>query len=347
MSPFEEVFKAFDEEEEHLRWDAVAYHNHAKHMELNKLLKEELYWRKDHNINVVSSIIGQQGSGKSLSFISFALFISEVYGIPFTIDNICFRFSELDQLLNKATERQTFLRDETEHQRVGLNSEIIRQGIRDYEDILRIKQINLLTCSIDLQGRSHNFYFKTHRAIYPPNSDKATNFITILKTPRDNGSNFTEFVSRGLVSFKPSTDSKFLEEYEKKKLENISNFQAKYGNNASFIDEDVVSFLAENEKEFITTTKEGLIEPVSKMAMLNNFRNKGTVKYSLYVAEMVCEQMKKLINNKFREHNEKVLMELHSQKEEKLKKLESLKERKLLLEEQKMKLKLLRTNQKE
>ena len=216
---------------------------------MNSLLLDDIKFRADSFMNVVASVEGQQGSGKSISFIYLGLLIGKFFGYPFALKNIIFDPDDLDTALEKADKRTTWLMDEQKRANVGMMSRTTQLNLTDLEDQLRRSQINLLYASPSLRQHEHFFAFKTFRIIrindadctecdeykhWNPTSgqpspcdtcdlpaDKRNGypkyFLLLLQTKRliDN-----MLVPRGIVQF-PMPNIKFIEQYDKVKQQHI------------------------------------------------------------------------------------------------------------------------------
>jgi hypothetical protein len=222
---------------------------------MNSILLDDIKFRADSFQNVVASVEGTQGSGKSLGFIYFGLLLGKFFGYPFTLKNIIFDPDDLDTALEKAPHRTTWLMDEQKRANVGMMSRTTQLNLTDLEEQLRRSQVNLLYASPSLRQHEHFFAFKTFRIIrisdadcgeceeykqWKPSTgqpspcdtcdlptDKRNGypkyFLLLLQTKRllDN-----MLVPRGIIQF-PMPNKKFVEEYDIIKLQHIKRLQAK------------------------------------------------------------------------------------------------------------------------
>jgi len=222
---------------------------------MNSLLLDDIKFRADSFQNCVASVEGSQGTGKSLAFIYFGLLLGKFFGYPFTLKNIIFDPDDLDSALEKASPRTSWLMDEQKRANVGMMSRTTQLNLTDLEEQTRRKQINLLYASPSLRQHEHFFAFKTFRIIRINDADcsecseysewKPTSgttspcdtcdlplhkrngypkyFLLLLQTKRliDN-----MLVPRGIIQF-PMPNTKFVEEYDKIKLQHIKRLQAK------------------------------------------------------------------------------------------------------------------------
>jgi len=310
-SPLSEKFDSFDMQ--HTDWTYRDYQQYAANMELcppeqmNFLLKEETEWKFDHGQNIVASMEGPQGKGKSLPFSSFGLFLGSVYGNKFTPNNIYFLPEELEEALSNAGERETFMRDEHLYSRVGMMSHMINDNLSDYEEQLRINQNNLLFCSVELQNHAHFLCFEAKHTVWTMKNEKKypKMFYAMLSTPR-----YTDrklFVWRGFVSFQMPPDD-FVEAYDKRKRKHIENLKNKYGDTlkqVSYIAQDI---FAEREKELIKVLNNGLVKSISSIRMMKVIKNDiGTRRFTKEGYAHLIDEIKQEIEKKYSDKNEEII----------------------------------------
>lgn len=222
---------------------------------MNSLLLDDIKFRADNFMNIVASVEGTQGSGKSLGFIYFGMLLGKFFGYPFTLKNIVFDPDDLDSALEKAPHRSTWLMDEQKRANVGMMSRTTQLNLADLEEQLRRSQVSLLYASPALRQHEHFFAFKTFRIVRINDADcseceeyrewKPTSgqpspcdncdlppekrngypkyFLFLLQTKRliDN-----MLVPRGIIQF-PMPNTKFVKDYDIIKLEHIKRLQAK------------------------------------------------------------------------------------------------------------------------
>ena len=296
-----------------------------------RLLSKEVKWRYRKGRNVVGSIFGEQGLGKSMPFIHFSLFIASIFEKPFTVDNIYFDPFSLDDALRDCKPCETFLKDENPRPH-GFMSKIVLDSLNDYEEQLRATQNNLLHCSVlPLKKSAHFFQFEAlssddlrkESIDEPPES-----FFAILRTLNKIQG---RFVWRGTVEFKmPKKD--FVDEYNAKKLKHIQEGLQDKGNSAfTGFDEKLIKLFKENENRLIETSREGFVKPIPSDALLLYLAREFKAKYSTQILRMIASELKSFIKKKYVEHNEKIFAEIQKIR------LAELKIKKELVEEQQLK----------
>jgi len=129
---------------------------------LTELVIRDLKFRANHQRNFVGSIEGLQGSGKSLFGIALGLILGNIFGYSFTVEKDIFANpSELDyQLRDGQNRRRTFLYDEQPSHNVGIGSSSTQLSLKDYEEICRYTQNNLIYASPEVLDHAHYFIFK-------------------------------------------------------------------------------------------------------------------------------------------------------------------------------------------
>lgn len=127
-----------------------------------ELFIRDLKFRATHQRNFVGSIEGLQGCGKSLFGIALGLILGKIFNNPFVIESDIFANpSELDyQLRQGGNRRRTFLYDEQPSRNVGLGSSSTQLSLKDYEEICRYTQNNLIYASPEVMDHAHYFIFK-------------------------------------------------------------------------------------------------------------------------------------------------------------------------------------------
>lgn len=329
------------------------------------LLIKDWQWRANHKQNIVASIEGDQGSGKSIPFLYAVLLCSETFKKPFNIDkNLFFGIEELNEALSKAEPRETFFKDETRQTRAGIMSLMQEQNLADYEEQLRINQNNLFYASVFLENHAHFFCFEAKHIIW--NEKPLTleekifepgtypqGFISVLKTKRY--TDRKQLVWRGLIKFL-MPNSKIVESYLKKKTEHITNLQANYSSTLSPIREVATKILNKRINDLIRTTKEGKI--ISQKSEIMTFvidEEIGTSKFTIKGYSLLEALIRAKIEERFKDYNEvqdkkafDLAMQEKSRKEdEKTKMLELLEEKKQQKREFELKrLELLKNNRK-
>lgn len=214
---------------------------------LTRLFMEDMKFRSDHFLNVVLSISGAQGSGKSLSGVYLLLLLAKIFQKPIDINNILFDPEELDKKIETAVNRESFMLDEQRVTNVGMMSKTIQDRLVDFEEQLRKSQINLIYCAPSLRQHEHYFVLETYKIIRIQNPKcaeckekkcKTCNipqhersgypkyFLLMLKTKREPDHTL---VCRGLLKI-PMPNPKIVKEYDEIKDTHIERLKRKDSN---------------------------------------------------------------------------------------------------------------------
>lgn len=322
------IFKAFYEFDVlHINWSANDYILNAVNQQetpiqkTTKLWEKEIHWRKDHKQNIVLSHEGAQGSGKSMPECYNGLLIGSIFGVPFTVNDVCFTPEELKQKIQNGVPRETFLKDEHLFTRAGIMANFMEQNLTDYEEQLRINQNNLLFCSVKLQNHAHFFQFESAWINFNSESYPES-FISVLKTPRLTNRN--EFVWRGYIEF-PMPNKDFVEEYLKKKQIHIDNLKKTYGNTLDPIPVYANKILKEKESSLIQRTKEGFIKPIkAELMQLVVSEVIGTRLFTLKGQDILLAKVKQLLKEKYETENMAIAKKQEELRQRKNKKVSEL-----------------------
>lgn len=143
--------------------------------------------------NIICSIYGITGSGKSLASLSLSLCIEKIFKSRFLADHICFEDDQINNALKSAKKGHTIIRDEQEKS-FGPGSGAMSEKVRAYERIMRKKQINFIFNSPRLVHHEHHFILKTfgedkkneifRLMMYTP-SEMPVGYITLRYPPAD------------------------------------------------------------------------------------------------------------------------------------------------------------------
>lgn len=247
---------------------------------MNRLLVEEFKYRMDMRLNIVASVEGSQGMGKSLSSIYMGLLLGKIFGKPFTVKNIAFYPEELDELIENSTGRETFLMDEQQTTNVGIMSHTMQRRLVDFEEQLRHNQINLLFASPSLRDHAHYFVFKAEHPIRLTNpicqkckkpdcenckmpewkrSGYPKAFRLLLSTKR-----FVDgmLVPRGYLEI-PMPNYDFVQLYDTVKNEHIENVKKKESKMWDNMQKLADVIFQKNKDKMLMQTKKGEYKPVS------------------------------------------------------------------------------------
>lgn len=311
-SPLQRYYDQFDIE--HINWTTNDYKLNALQMPIettNQLLKSEFQWRKDHQQNVVASMEGPQGKGKSMPFSYLGLLLGNIFGVPFTPNDIHFSPGEFEQAFEKSIPCQTILKDEDPKTRVGMMSHMIDTNITDFEEQSRLKQNNLLQAGVELRSHAHFFWFESKHTIFDENAYPKA-FISILKTPRYTDRH--EFVWRGLARF-PMVNNEFAEAYLKRKEAHLSRLKAKYGNTLNPVSYFADKIFNKRKEALTVTTREGFIKPIQKHLMDFVVAEEiGTTRFTMPGYQRLNALIREKINKEYETQNSEILAALESQK---------------------------------
>ncbi len=163
ISPFEEYCNEIDEENQ--MWSKADYYAFAKSLYnstpnyITNLFLADAEFRAKNMLNMILSIEGQQGCGKSLFGLALAFYISKIFGVIFSFLHIFVQINDLDDSLRDSPNRTTFILDEQKKKKVGLESETDYLSLIDYEEQCRYTQKNLIYISPNIVDHSHYFVF--------------------------------------------------------------------------------------------------------------------------------------------------------------------------------------------
>ena len=254
-SPLEEYCQKIDAQYPDATYKQL-YHNVALKIDrdyFTQLFIQDLEYRANHQRNVVTSIEGFQGCGKSIFSIALGTILGSIYGNSFNIERDIFANpSELDHQLREGhNRRRTFLYDEQPSRNVGIGSSSVQISLKDYEEICRYTQNNLIYASPEVMDHAHYFIFSQVEAeperLKNEKCKKCVKYNDCLKEfyttlcnipfyKRDGYPlrfNFMLstrrlsdklFIPRGIVSLPMITPQKALE-YDKVKDKNINKFE--------------------------------------------------------------------------------------------------------------------------
>jgi len=266
------------------------------------LVLSDFKFRASHQQNVVMSIEGLQGCGKSLFGIALGIILGRYYDNPFLIErDIYVNPRDLDfDLRNDTSRRRTFLYDEQPQRTVGIGSASTQIGLSDYEEICRYTQNNLIYCSPEIYDHAHYFLFeqiefdpprvKNEKCIKCPKSieckknfyktlceipfherdgyPKEFNFLLKTKRLADKS-----FVPRGIVSL-PVVAPDIAERYDKVKQKNIQSFEKFQAKSTKKLFTELDEFAKEYEQDLLMTTSRGVYKPIGLRAIEGLFYKK-------------------------------------------------------------------------
>lgn len=261
----------------------------------NNLLMKEIDFRFKHKLNFVYSVEGSQGMGKSYFSLAVNKAIAKVYGVPFTVDEVVFEIEDLNEKLSKCGERETFLLDEQRQSNFGAMSQLIKKNLSDYEDELRLMQVNLGYCSPDARDHSHFFVFKVTGYITRDEKDltgKPLFFDAMLYTKRFEDD---EFVERGLLHL-PMVEPEFADAYEQKKREHLKQLQERKYRLPKEIIKDADFIYEKYINRLIIPTKTSFKIASKDRIELIIFKEIGMGKYTNYAVKLLITALKEKLN---------------------------------------------------
>jgi hypothetical protein len=318
-SPLKKYFNEFDVKNidfsgDDYKREAIQLYNDDGIAGMSTLLNKDWHWRASHKKNVVASIEGDQGEGKSLTMCYFGLLLGNIYGVPFVPENIYWDPDALVERLGQAKERETFLRDEHRKANAGIGSNYTNETLADYEDQLRKHQNNLLFASVDLQDHSHFFCFETMHMTYEVEGDPPTSFDCILKTPRY--TNRKEFVWRGYIRV-PMPNKKFVDRYDELKNQHIEKLKQRQGGTLDPIEYWAKKLAQEKEAQIIKKNNLGIILPQKKEIIYLVVSGLiGSRKWTTQGYDMLIARMRQIVTDKYAPLNEKRFIEIAVEKEQ-------------------------------
>lgn len=129
---------------------------------MTNILLKDYEWRANHQQNILDSTEGTQSSGKSIFQINKGIWIGNIFDNPFRLERDIFSNPfDLDlEVRNPNEVRRTFLYDEQPQRMVGMGSASVKISLKDYEEIGRYTQKNILYASPEVRDHSHYFVFK-------------------------------------------------------------------------------------------------------------------------------------------------------------------------------------------
>ena len=158
-SPLEVYCEQVDERypNENYMWHYYEIASKVDRTSFTNIFLSDLKWRADHQRNFVGSIEGQQGCGKSLFGIKLGFILGKLFGVPFNLERDIFANPAVldDELRSGTYRRRTFLYDEQPKRKVGIGSASTQIALKDYEEICRYTQNNLIYCSPEVEEHAH------------------------------------------------------------------------------------------------------------------------------------------------------------------------------------------------
>lgn len=296
---------------------------------ITNVLLKDYEWRANHQQNVLDSTEGSQSSGKSIFQINKAIWLGNIFGNPFVLERDIFSNPyDLDISVRNPNEvRRTFLYDEQPQRMVGMGSASTKISLKDYEEIGRYSQKNILYASPELREHSHYFVFKQVdydiNRITNPVCKKCEKFSQCVKNfystlcditfdQRDGYPIdfrfmlFTKRLSdqvmmpRGIVTF-PMLAPRTAKAYDDIKKRNIKNFEIYENNSWNQKMQLMRDFVVDNFDTLIKDTKDGKrVIPINliRVAFFNHF---STNRFLNDEVEMFISAIKQMVEEKLKQ----------------------------------------------
>ena len=145
------------------------------------------------NSNIIISIKGWTGTGKSLASLSIAECIASIFRKKPKAENICHNLHDIPEKIKNCTAGDVIILDEQEKE-FGAGSGADEIKLRTYEETLRARQINFIFNSPRLHNHVHHFIIETFGInekyqtskclIYTPD-EKLIGYITIHRPQKE------------------------------------------------------------------------------------------------------------------------------------------------------------------
>lgn len=286
-SPLTDYFQKVDEgkpDATYSEYEKVAYDLYKQDRYYGtRLFLDDAQFRANNQKNLISSVSGQQGTGKSLFSVCLNWNIGVIFGNYFDIgrDTFVNPYDLHDTLYSEGNRRRTFLYDEQPVYRAGIGSSAVGFALKNYEDICRKTQNNLTYCSPEIVDHSHYFVFEQcfhdHERVNNPKchvcakykecvlNDYSTlcgipfnlrngypkEFSFMLVTKKLTGKYKLE-IPRLIVTF-PMIAPELAKKYNEVKNKNIVNFESYKDKTSEKMKERLKEFIKEHRSELIKT----------------------------------------------------------------------------------------------
>lgn len=220
----------------------------------NNFYSDEIKFRESHFMNIVFSIEGTQGEGKSLFLLRSGEIISKAYGTKFNLDHIHFFPEDLSKDLANFKERTYYGQDEQPRVH-GVMSNFIQDELSNYEDIYRKPQVNVGYASPSIRSHEHFFIFEACGDIYiDKNSGELSAVEVMLKTKRKSDG---LIMPRGILRVS-APDKQLWKQYNQKKDDFIKKMGGEKGNRIKIIDDYAKATIEKFEEDLTQETDKGI-----------------------------------------------------------------------------------------
>lgn len=293
-SPLNQFFTDFDDS--HPKWGYDEYWSHAKkqnYLEWNSLFLQEAYFRKQFGLNIIWSIEGKQGGGKSMALLRKKQIIDKVYGNPYSLEKfiseIHFFPDDLEEGISSSKNGSCNVLDEQirEH---GIMTRFSEDQLANYEDTLRRVQKNIGYASPRLRRHEHFFIFKAHGDIFIDQTDTVGAVQVMMSTKREKDD---LIVPRGILQFK-APEKNLWDAYNAKKDLFILKMQRKESGLMEKIEHHASMVIEKFSDQLYLERKDGTRTVVSKDAIeLYMYKTLGMRAYTIKGYELVREEIKR------------------------------------------------------
>jgi hypothetical protein len=214
--------------------------------DVTELLKQKFQVIGLNPMNIIMSVEGAQGSGKSYAVISLAEYLSIHTNIPLDIDNVCFSITDMLSRIKDVKKRAILILDE-QVLAFGMGSGAEKEGLANIERVVRKFKLNLFFLAPDYIPHVYHYHLET----WEPGSDKKFDFTKPLKGQWK----FEQLIifnrrkyPFGHIWTATPRDTQFLAEYEEKKELFINNLLlGKVGNRPKQIQKVADDFIADSD----------------------------------------------------------------------------------------------------
>lgn len=292
-SPMQDYISQFDDI--HIKWGYDDYWLYAKNTDYlfwNTLFIREIEFRKRFGLNLVWSVEGDQGDGKSMGLLRTKQLIDEHFGNKFDIDRfideIHFFDEDLESSLSVAQKRSCHVLDEQPRGH-GLMVHYIQDQLANYEDTFRKPQINIGYASPSLRNHQHFFIFEALGDIFVDEDGNPTAVNLMLKTKRKSDK---MIMPRGIIKLK-IPEKEVWKQYNLKKDGFIKKMQDKQGGIMDRIDRDAKKVIDAYGEKLYRFDKQGNKQALAKKGLeLYMYRCLGMRAYTVSGYELLLESIK-------------------------------------------------------
>lgn len=294
-SPMQQYIAEFDAA--HLNWGYNEYWAYACAYDVkfwNTLFKNEIIFREKFGLNLIWSVEGTQGSGKSQSLIRMKQLIDSVYGINYDIkkfvDQIHFFPEDLEKALSESPKRNTHLLDE-QIRVYGMMSRFTEDQLSNYEDTFRKPQINIGYASPSLRRHEHFFIFEAMDNLYVDENDNVSAVDIMLKTRRKSD---RAIMPRGILRMR-APEKDLWDAYNDKKDNFIKRMQSNEGGMMKRLEDAADKVIAKYGELLVIETKNGPKLASKSLIFLYTYKVLGTSAYTVAAYELIVEEIRRKV----------------------------------------------------